>query len=46
MDPNKRVSWIVTGVVAALLAARFGYALYQDDGDEEEAVDKGDKNEH
>ena len=23
MDPNKRVSWIVTGVVAALLAARF-----------------------
>ena len=33
MDPNKRVSWIVTGVVAALLAARFGYALYQDDGE-------------
>ena len=33
MDPSKRVSWIVTGVVAALLAARFGYALYQDDGE-------------
>ena len=32
MDPNKRVSWIITGVVAAFLAARFGYALYQDDG--------------
>ena len=33
MDPNRRISWIVTGVVAALLAARLGFALWQDDGE-------------
>ena len=32
MDPNKRISWVVTGVVAAFLAARLAYAAYQDSG--------------
>ena len=30
MDPNKRISWVITGVVGFLLLARWGYAFYWD----------------
>ena len=30
MDPNKRISWVVTGVVAAGIGVMVLYALYQD----------------
>ena len=30
MDPNKRISWVVTGVVAAGIGVMVLYALYRD----------------